>query len=154
MKIGDGAPDPAVAKDFAAARAALPVASPWKLNYALGNNLDIYAAAPALAAAHPLEAVFFPLKAGLVKGPAPQQMGFTSDGLVLRLTPGDKAKAIGGMLDGVLVLKSSDGSVQALSVDAPPGPVPDADFSGGAQRRQHGAASLCGWPSSSPLSAG
>jgi thiol:disulfide interchange protein DsbD len=132
MKVGDGANDPSVAKDFAAARAVLPVASPWKLNYALGNNLDIYAAAPALAAAHPVEAVFFPLKSGLIKGPAPQQMAFTSDGLVLRLTPGDKAKAIGGMLDGVLVLKSSDGSVQALSVDAPPGPVPDAPFGGGA----------------------
>ena len=130
VKIGDGAADPSVAGDFAAARALLPVASPWKLNYALGNNLFIYAAAPALAAAHPTEAVFFPLKGGLIKGPAPQLMGFTSDGLVLRLTPGDKAKEIGGMLDGVLVMKSSDGSVQALSVDAPPGPVPDASFSG------------------------
>ncbi|HWY63401.1 MAG TPA: thioredoxin family protein [Rhizomicrobium sp.] len=131
IKIGDGAADPAVAKDFAEARAALPVASPWKINYALGSSLDLYAAAPALAAAHPTEVTFFPLKSGLIKGPAPQQMGFAEGGLVLRLTP-DKAQDIGGMLQGVLVMKSSDGSVQALSVDAPPGPVPAVNFSGGA----------------------
>jgi thiol:disulfide interchange protein/DsbC/DsbD-like thiol-disulfide interchange protein len=129
VKVGDGAADPAVAKDFAAARAALPVASPWKLNYAFGKTLDIYAAAPALVAAHPTEAVFFPSKPGLIKSPAPQVMGFAKDGLVLRITPADKS-AIGGTLDGVLVLKSSDGSVQALTVNAPPGPVPDASFSG------------------------
>jgi thiol:disulfide interchange protein/DsbC/DsbD-like thiol-disulfide interchange protein len=137
LKIGDGAADASVAKDFAAARAALPVTSPWKLTYsigsggALGKTLDIYAAAPALVAAHPVNAVFFPAKPGLIKSTAPQQIGFAKDGLVLRLTPADKATAIGGMLDGVLVLKSSDGSVQALTVAAPPGPVPDANFSGG-----------------------
>jgi thiol:disulfide interchange protein DsbD len=129
MKIGDGALDPANAKDFAAARAALPVTSPWKLNYALNKTLDLYAAAPALASARPTLVTFFPLKPGVIKNSAPQQIGFAKDGLVLRLTPGDK---VGGLLQGVLVLKSSDGSVQALSVDAPPGPVPAADFSGSA----------------------
>ena len=132
VKIGDGAAEASVAKDFAAARAALPVASPWKLNYSLGKNLDIYAAAPALAAAHPVEAAFFPLKPGMIKSPAPQVMGFAKDGLVLRMTPGDKIAQAGGMLEGVLMLKSSDGSVQALQVAAPPGPVPDADFGGSA----------------------
>jgi thiol:disulfide interchange protein DsbD len=126
LKIGPAAPDASLTKDFAAARNLLPVASPWKLNYALSKNLDIYAAAPALAAAHPVEASFFPDKPGIVKGSAPQKMGFTKDGLVLRLTPGDKAAAMGGALSGVLVLKSSDGSIQALNVDAPSGPVPDA----------------------------
>ncbi len=33
------------------ARKLLPVASPWKLTYALGSALDLYVAAPALAAA-------------------------------------------------------------------------------------------------------
>jgi thiol:disulfide interchange protein/DsbC/DsbD-like thiol-disulfide interchange protein len=126
LKIGPAAPDASVAKDFAAARNLLPVASPWKLNYALSKNLDIYAAAPALATAHPVEASFFPDKPGIVKGSAPQKMGFTKDGLVLRLAPGDKAAAMGGALTGVLVLKSSDGSIQALNVDAPSGSVPDA----------------------------
>ncbi len=126
LKIGPAVPDAGAAKDFAAARNLLPVASPWKLNYALSKTLDIFAAAPALATAHPVEASFFPDKPGIVKGSAPQKMGFTKDGLVLRLTPGDKAAATAGALTGVLVLKSSDGSIQALKVDAPSGPVPDA----------------------------
>ncbi len=126
VKIGSPAPDPAVAKDFAAARALLPVASPWKLVYARGAALDLYAAAPALAAAHPIDAEFFPLQPGLIKNAAPQVMGFANDGLVLRLTPADKAPQ--AALQGVLVLKSSDGSVQALTVEAPPGAVPAADF--------------------------
>jgi thiol:disulfide interchange protein len=126
IKIGPSAPDPGVAKGFADARAQLPVASPWKLNYALSKTLDIYVAAPALAAAHPVEADFFPAQSGIIKGAAPQKIGFTKDGLVLRLAPGDKAAAMKGALAGVLVLKSSDGSIQALNVDAPAGPVPDA----------------------------
>jgi thiol:disulfide interchange protein DsbD len=129
LKIGPAVPDPAVAKDFVAARNLLPVASPWKLNYALKKTLDIYVAAPALASAHPVEASFFPDKPGIVKGSAPQTMGFAKDGLVLRLQPGDKAAA-SGPLTGVLVLKSSDGSIQALNVDAPVGPVPQV-FGGG-----------------------
>ena len=126
VTIGNGM-DAAVARDFAEARALLPVASPWKMTYALGQNLDLYVAAPQLAAAHPTEADFFPLKPGIIKGTAPQVMGFADGGLVLRLTPDDKAKG-GAPLDGVLVLKSSDGSVQALNVSAPPGPVPAATF--------------------------
>ena len=42
LKIGPGAIDPAVAKNFAA-RASVPVPHPWKLTYALGKTLDIYA---------------------------------------------------------------------------------------------------------------
>ena len=136
IKIGDGAVDPAVASDFAAARAAMPVTSPWKItSFDAGrpdSPLDISVAAPALAAAHPVEAAFFPLQPGMIKNPAPQQMGFSKDGLVLRVTPDKGFLPSSGTLDGVLVLKSSDGSVQALNVAAPPGPAPDAQFSGGA----------------------
>ena len=126
-----GAADPATAKDFADARAQLPVTSPWKLTYSMGSGatagptLSLYAAAPALAGAHPVDAAFFPLKGGVIKGPAPQTMSFTKDGLVLKLTQADKA-TVTGDLTGVLVLTSSDHSVQALNVDAPVGPVPDA----------------------------
>ena len=78
MTVGPQAPDPAVAKDFAAARALLPVPSPWKLTYSMasvgaqGNTLDIYVAAPALAAAHPKTADFFPATSGIIKNAAPQ----------------------------------------------------------------------------------
>ena len=129
LKIGPATPDPSVSKDFAAARNLLPVASPWKLNFALKKTLDVYVAAPALAAAHPVEVSFFPDKPGIVKGSAAQTMGFSKDGLVLRLQPGDKATA-NGSLTGVLVLKSSDGSIQALNVNAPAGAVPQV-FGGG-----------------------
>jgi len=129
LAVGQQQADPVVAKDFAAARALLPVASPWKINYALGNNLDLYAAAPSLAAAHPTSADFFPARAGIIKNAAPQLVGYAKDGLVLRLTPGAK---VSGILEGLLVLTSSDGSVQALEVSAPPGPVPVAQFEAGA----------------------
>jgi thiol:disulfide interchange protein len=125
LPVGKGEPDPAVTKNFADARALLPVASPWKANYALGSTLDLYVAAPSLAAAHPTSADFFPATGGTIKNAAPQLVGYAKDGLVLRLTPGAKAS---GMLEGLLVLVSSDGSVQALEVSAAPGPVPSATF--------------------------
>src|SRR5262249_16315267 len=109
LPVGRQETDPAVAKDFAAARAFLPVASPWKLAYwigsggAPGSNPDLYVAAPSLAAAHPTSADFFPARAGIIKNAAPQLVGYAKDGLVLRLTPGAK---VGGMLDGLVVLTS------------------------------------------------
>lgn len=125
VPVGPSAPDPAVAEEFAAARALLPVVSPWKMTYSLGQTLDLYVAAPSLVAAHPKSADFFPARPGLIKNPAPQLVGYAADGLVLRLTPGNKVAA---PLDGVLVLTSSDGSVQALEVNAQPGTVPAAEF--------------------------
>ena len=126
LKIGPAAIDPALTKDFAIARSLMPVASPWTLTYSLGKTLDLYAAAPALAAAHPVEASFFPEKTDVVDGDAKQTLDFTKDGLILHLAPASKVTKIGGALTGVLVLKSSDGSIQALTVNAPPGSVPGA----------------------------
>jgi thiol:disulfide interchange protein DsbD len=125
LPVGSATPDPAVAKDFAAARALLPVASPWKLTYALGNTLDIYVAAPALAATPPKTADFFPAASGIIKNAAPQLVGYAKDGLVLRLVPGANVK---GPLEGLLVLTSTDGSTQALEVSAAQGPLPPAQF--------------------------
>jgi thiol:disulfide interchange protein DsbD len=118
--------DAAVAKDFAAARARLPVASPWALSYAGGANVDLYVRAPALASARPTDVAFFPLQPGTIKNAAPQSVGVAKDGLVLRLTPG--AKPPKGDLQGLLVLTSSDKSVQALNVSAPVGAVPSVTF--------------------------
>ncbi len=128
VPVGKAVPDPAVAKDFAAARALLPLASPWEVTYALaGTTLDVYAAAPSLAAAHPTTADFFPAHTRLIRNAAPQLVGYVQDGLVLRLTPAAVLKS-GGAIEGLLVLGSSDGSVQALGVKAMPGAVPPADF--------------------------
>src|SRR3954467_165635 len=129
LNVGAGGHDLAVAKDFAAARALLPVASPWKVTYALGANLDLYVAAPSLAAAHPATADFFPAASGIIKNAAPQLVGYAKDGMVLRLTPGAKAS---GTLQGLLVLTGTDGSTQALEVSVSPGPVPPVEFSAAA----------------------
>ncbi len=126
LPVGSQTPDPAVAKDFAAAGALLPVISPWKLTYALSKTLDLYVAAPALAATHPKTADLFPATAGIIKNAAPQLVGYASGGLVLRLVPGAQVK---GPLEGLLVLTSTDGSTQALEISALPGPVPPAEFS-------------------------
>ena len=139
LPVGKQEADPAVAKDFAAARALLPVPSPWKINYTLGQNLDLYVAAPSLAAAHPKSADFFPGRAGLIKNAAPQVIGYAKDGLVLRLTPGKKVE---GLLGGLLVLTSTDGSIQALEVNAAAGPVPPVQFQAAAAVADSGELTL------------
>ena len=139
LPVGKQEADAAVAKDFAAARALLPVPSPWKINYTLGQNLDLYVAAPSLAAAHPKSADFFPGRAGLIKNAAPQVIGYAKDGLVLRLTPGKKVE---GLLGGLLVLTSTDGSIQALEVNAAAGPVPPVQFQAAAAVADSGELTL------------
>lgn len=129
VTIGEGPPYLTVAKDFAAARARLPTASPWKVAYAPGATLDLHVAAPALVTARPKSVEFYPRDVGAIRNPAPQLVGTAADGLVLRLTPGAKAGSL-ETLNGVLVLTGSDGSVQALNINAPKGVVPAADFSG------------------------
>ncbi|MDE2181454.1 MAG: thioredoxin family protein [Alphaproteobacteria bacterium] len=125
-----GAPDRITAERFAAARARLPVASPWPMTFARSNGLNLYIRSPALAgAAKPVDAQFFPARAGEIADPKPQAFGFAKDGLVLRLPPGTKAAGLSG-LDGIVVLTSADKSVQAIEVHAAPGIVPPADFNG------------------------
>ncbi|MDE3117345.1 MAG: thiol:disulfide interchange protein, partial [Pseudomonadota bacterium] len=120
------APYATIADQFAAARAKLPTASPWPVRFARrGKTLDLFVAAPSLAAAHPEEAAFFPLHQGWIVGHAPQRMGFAAGGLVLQMQPGKKQVST---LDGVLELTSADGSVQALKIHAMPGVIPPAHF--------------------------
>ncbi|MBV8978252.1 MAG: thioredoxin family protein [Alphaproteobacteria bacterium] len=111
-------PDPA----FAAARAKLPVQSPWPMRYAARDTLDLFVQSPSLAEAHPVDVAFFPANGHLIEGSKPQTLAFADNGLMLRLA---KAKNFpGGALDGVLELTSADGSQQALEVHAPAGAVP------------------------------
>lgn len=127
LRIGEGPRDPAVAQDFAQARALLPTPSPWPVSYALGNFIDLHVGAPALSAARPKAVEFYPRDAGAIRNPAPQLIGYTDAGLVLRLTPGAKASTLTA-LNGVLVLTGEDGRVAALDINAPQGLVPAADF--------------------------
>src|SRR5580698_5330008 len=101
------------AEDFQAARALVPVASPWSARFKRdGQSLDLYLAAPKLA---PKDAVFFPFEQGFIKGSAPQKLANADGGIVLRLTPDTKVAAT---LGGVLVLTSADNSVQAIAIAA------------------------------------
>jgi thiol:disulfide interchange protein len=128
LQLGVGNPSLPPDTDFAAARAKLPVKSPWPMRTAAGAALDLFVQAEPLARAHPARAEFFPLAPGRINGIAPQALGFADDGVVLRLQKGKKA--FSGALQGVLVLTSADGSTQALQVDAMPGAVPQANFGG------------------------
>ena len=140
LKIGNVTPDPSVAADFAFARKQLPVPSPWKVTFALGTTLDIYAASPALAEARPVDVVFYPQKSNILDDSAEQKLDFTNDGLILRLKLARKTAEVAGPLVGVLVVKSIDGSSQALNVSALSRPIPDTV----ASSRQVGAGSTAG----------
>ena len=124
------APYATVTQQFDAARAKLPTASPWPVVFASGDNLDLFVQSPALAKAQLKDATFFPDSEGVVTGMAPQLIGTADSGLVLRMTPAKGSKPPKS-LNGVLVLTSTDGSVQALNVHAQPGAVPSAQFASG-----------------------
>lgn len=128
LKIGTpSATDAKLAAAFADARAKLPTASPWPATFHVGRQFDLFLAAKPLSQAHPTSVQFFPTADRTIIGPAEQLIGYTADGVVLRLKPDVKAKTT-KTLDGVLVLTSSDGSTQALQIKATPGAVPVATF--------------------------
>jgi thiol:disulfide interchange protein DsbD len=116
-----------VKEQFEAARAKIPVTSPWPVVFSAGHNLDLFIQSPSLAKAQLKDVTFYPRNEGIVAGMAPQQLGVANNGIVLRLTPAKGAKTPKS-LDGVVVLTSTDSSVQALDVNAKPGDVPSAQF--------------------------
>jgi thiol:disulfide interchange protein DsbD len=123
-----------VADAFAAARSAIPVPSPWPVHFARKDGLSLFLAATSLAPRH---AEFFPLSEGVIAGASPQSLSEADGGVLLHLAEGPKAAAAQS-IDGVLVLTSQDGSVQALSVSAATGAVPQ----GGGQSMGLGLALL------------
>ncbi|HEY1639006.1 MAG TPA: protein-disulfide reductase DsbD domain-containing protein, partial [Rhizomicrobium sp.] len=116
-----------LADEFAAARAKIPAASPWPVRFRLSEKLDVFLASPPLAKAQLKDAAFFPLSGDAITDFAPQSFSLAPDGVVLHLKPARKPK-IGASLAGVVVLTSPDNSVQALTIAAKPGPVPDAQL--------------------------
>jgi len=123
------APDPAMLQSFAAARAKIPVPSPWPSRYRLSANrkLELFLAAPRLGRAKPLSAQFFPLNPKDLEMSAPETFDSANGGLVLDLLPAKHFHA-GAPLAGVLVLTSRDGSTQALNLSAHEGFVPETAF--------------------------
>ena len=116
-------PDPAVAAQFAATRARLPVNSPWPARFQAQAALDLFVAAPKLSGAQLDTVAFFPFADGEVKGIAPQHWSVSPEGLLVRLEPGKFAAHL-RRLGGVLVLQSEGAPVQALTISAVRGAVP------------------------------
>jgi thiol:disulfide interchange protein DsbD len=122
--------DPAIEAFFVAARARLPVVSPWTARYGIsGGKLALYLAAPPLARAGPVSAEFFPLSPTALRMSAPQSFGIVEDGIVIDLTASKRFRP-GPVLSGVAVFSSRDGSVQALAIDAKEGSVPPTSTGG------------------------
>jgi thiol:disulfide interchange protein DsbD len=127
VSANPSAPYATVKEQFDAARANIPIVSPWPVTFRASESLDLFVASPPLAKSQLQEATFFPAQQGVIEGMAAQKRAAVKEGLALRLTPAKNAK-IPKTLTGVLVLTSTDGSVQALDVSAHPGAVPSADF--------------------------
>jgi thiol:disulfide interchange protein len=123
-------PDAKTSALFAAARARLPHASPWRAIYdADDKRFALLIESPELAAAHPRDVAFYPYTDGYVQAGAPQRLGTSSQGFVVESTTDRKLatpekRASAGTVGGLLVLTGADGRTDALDVQATPGPVP------------------------------
>ena len=128
LKPGDGAPDPAVAARFAAARAALPVPLAGA-HYAVAKErfaLGVPVADPAGVTA----AYFFPAADGTIDYASPQVVSVA--GTMLRIET--KAGKAGGTVDGVLRVERA-GKVEGFAITATPGAVPAGGMIGTAGER-------------------
>lgn len=116
---------------IAAARAALPTASPWKATVSRADQkFRLSLAATGLDPKLLTEAYFFPTQNGAVQAAAAQTLAVTSTGLTLTLAVGDLPPAPGAALDGVLVLteKLGQGTARnAFLISAAPGAAPPAN---------------------------
>ena len=115
-----------IAAKFAAARARLPVPSPYSVRYGRhGAQLVLFVASKELAAAGPATALFAPFSGGQIVPTAPQRLRRLGSGIALELEARPHQH---GALRGVLELRAADGAVTALAIAAPEGTVPKVDF--------------------------
>jgi len=132
LAIAAAAPpsDSKTASLFAATRAKLPHISPWPAIYDAGDKrFALLVESAELVQAHPREAIFYSYADGMVEAAARQRVGATEKGLVIESAPGyklaNKDKRAGiSALSGLLVLTGADGRVDALNIEAQPGPIP------------------------------
>ena len=120
LRVGDGAPDPAVAAAFAASRAALPRPGPAARFRLAGGRLVV--AAPGVDA-DVVRAHLFPLADGWLRYAAAQSASVV-DGTLRIEAEAAAEPAAGGALAAVLRLERADGRVEGLALVATPGPVP------------------------------
>ncbi len=127
IAAADAPADPANTALFAAAREQLPKPSPWPAVFQTdGKTFSLLIESPALAAARPREAWFYPYKDAYLKAAAPEIIGTADKGLVIT-TETDKKFVAGerpDMFGGLLVLTDAQGKTEALDIQATPGIVP------------------------------
>lgn len=113
--------DPRHTALFAAARASLPLPSPWPVALEKsGDELLLRVDEPALGSPTLKAARFFPNEDGAVANAAEQPLEKTDEGLTLRLTVSHLASDFPTVLEGVLVLE------EQLSGDAAAEPIRQA----------------------------
>lgn len=124
--------DPAVKAEFDAARAALPVPSPWPASYHVeGNAISLTLNAPDLAKAGLKSVILFPSEGGYIKNAARQAVTM-DDGVVTvstetgrRFSTPEKAAKVSD-IPVIFAVAGSDGKAQAFMVAATPGAAPSA----------------------------
>lgn len=131
LDLAIAAKPPPVAADkaafFARARAQLPPQAAWPAHYAASDSeFTLQVEAPALAAARPRDAFFFPYTDGYVANAAPQRFAFSQSGMTLTTKPGWRLataakRAAAGPLGGVLTLTNAQGTSEAFALTATPG---------------------------------
>lgn len=120
-----GAPAPDVAAEFAAARAALPTASPWPATALVEDGrITVRLQAPDLASAGLASAVLFPSSGGYIRNAAAQSVETGGGALSIstetgrRFSTPERAAEVTA-IPAVIVATGSDGITHAFAFDAP-----------------------------------
>lgn len=122
------APDPAVAKLFAAARARLPVPAPFETRFASdAHDFRLLVPASAIGELRNPEGMFFPIKESLIDAAGEPRVERDGGGLAIRLAKASDGTAAPATLDGVLVLRGEGGAERAFAVSANPVPAMPAE---------------------------
>jgi thiol:disulfide interchange protein/DsbC/DsbD-like thiol-disulfide interchange protein len=129
---GPGAPDPAQADRFAAARRALPVEAPFAARFAAEQgDLRLIVPAAAVAGLRSPKAIFFPDAENAIDASAAPKIEQRGGGLDLVMAKsGSPVAAVPATLDGILALQGSDGTTHGYLLSAARIASPPADGGG------------------------
>jgi len=132
LPVGSGAPDPAQAARFAAARQNLPVAAPFAARFnAEAHDLRLTVPAAALTGITKPAVEFFPDADNALDASAAPKVTAQNGGLALVMAKSTSpAAAVPKTLDGVLVLRGADGGTHGYLISATPGAPTPTDEAG------------------------
>ena len=122
LTIGDGAPDPAQAARFAAARRALPMPMTEAAHFAVAAG-RLTLAVPLAGLDRVRDAYFFPAHDGIAEYAAPQSVTVAGDRLRIETKAGATP---GAEIEGVLRIDRDGEQPRGFAIKATPGAVPGA----------------------------